>query len=159
MTQIITNTPVIIYCDGACKGNGKQQGGIGGWGFLILDALRKETLLEGWNGQLNTTNNQMELTAAIQALKATSPGTSISVFTDSSYVVNGITSWISGWKRNGWRTKTGPVKNLELWKELDALVSARKTTFHWVKGHSADPFNDRADTLANLGAADAAMCK
>lgn len=112
-------------------------------------------LAEAYGGARGTTNNKMELTAAIETLKRIAGGSTIQIFTDSTYVIKGISEWLPGWKRKGWRTTTGAVKNVELWKELDALYQARKVTMSWVKGHSGHPGNERADVLANMGAADA----
>ncbi|KWU24803.1 hypothetical protein AS149_31800 [Burkholderia cenocepacia] len=138
------------YCDGGCRSNGKENAP-GGWGYVLEDD-NKRLISEGYDGKRGTTNNQMELTAAIELLKQTPEGSFVEVYTDSKYVIDGLTSWIKGWKAKGWKTAKGdPVKNKELWVALDALNAKRKTTFNWVRGHSGHPGNERADTLANLG--------
>ena len=138
---------VVIYTDGACKGNP----GPGGWGvYLRSDGHEKEL----WGGERNTTNNRMELTAVIEALTALTRPCRVSLYLDSEYVRKGITEWIHGWKRKGWVTAARqPVKNAELWQRLDALVhgGSHKIEWHWVKGHAGDPGNERADALANRG--------
>ena len=142
-------TDVTIYTDGACKGNP----GPGGWGAW-LDASGHEREL--WGGQLQTTNNRMELTAVIKALSVLTRACRVAIYTDSEYVRNGITTWIHGWKKRGWRTADGkPVKNVELWQQLETLADAHDVQWHWVKGHAGDPGNERADQLANRGVADA----
>ena len=134
-----------IYTDGACRGNP----GPGGWGALILKD-NEEIKLNG--GQNDTTNNQMELTAVIKALKFFSESTEIEIFTDSKYVMDGITEYIKKWKVNGWKTASKkPVKNTDLWKQLDALNAHHSIRWNWVKGHSGLRENDIADELANLG--------
>lgn len=134
-----------IYTDGACSGNP----GPGGWGvFITHDG--KESDLSG--GERQTTNNRMEMQAAIEAMKAVPAGAQVILHTDSQYLKNGLTQWIHGWKRNGWKTASKkPVKNKELWQELEALCNARSVTWKWVKGHAGDPGNERADLLANQG--------
>jgi len=136
---------VVIYTDGACKGNP----GIGGWGaFLSIDEHVRE--LSG--GELQTTNNRMELRATIEALTALKYPCSVDLYTDSVYVRDGVTKWLDNWKRNGWRTAgKQPVKNQDLWEQLDRVMAQHTITWHWVKGHSGDPGNERADSLANLG--------
>ena len=138
---------VEIYTDGACSGNP----GPGGWGaILIWGDHRKE--LKG--GEPLTTNNRMELMAAIAALEALKTGVEADLYTDSAYVRNGISSWIHGWKRNGWRTADKkPVKNMELWQRLDTALARHKVTWHWIKGHAGHPENERADELAREGMA------
>jgi len=134
-----------IYTDGACAGNP----GPGGWGVLILDGDEE---IELTGGEPQTTNNRMEMTAAIEALRAVRENTPIRLYTDSQYVKNGVTQWIAGWKRNGWRTAAKkPVKNKDLWEILDELATQREIDWRWVKGHSGDPCNDRADELARQG--------
>ena len=134
-----------IYTDGACRGNP----GPGGWGALILKD-NEEIKLNG--GQNVTTNNQMELTAVIKALDFFSESTEIEIFTDSKYVMDGITEYIKKWKVNGWKTASKkPVKNTDLWKQLDALNAHHSIRWNWVKGHSGHRENDIADELANLG--------
>jgi len=136
---------VIIYTDGACKGNP----GPGGWGALLIAGENRREL---YGGETLTTNNRMELTAAIEALRALKRPTRVRLFTDSSYVKQGIETWIHGWKRNGWRTSDKkPVKNADLWQTLDALAASQTVEWRWVKGHSGDPGNDRADALSNAG--------
>ena len=134
-----------IYTDGACRGNP----GPGGWGALILKD-NEEIKLNG--GQNVTTNNQMELTAVIKALNFFSESTEIEIFTDSKYVMDGITDYIKKWKVNGWKTASKkPVKNSDLWKQLDELSAQHSISWNWVKGHSGHRENDIADELANLG--------
>ena len=140
------------FTDGACSGNP----GPGGWGVLLQakngDAVVKERELKG--GEPDTTNNRMELLAAINALEALGRATPITVITDSAYVKNGVTSWIHGWKRNGWRTADRkPVKNADLWQRLDAAQARHQVTWKWVKGHAGHPENERADELARAGMA------
>ncbi len=141
---------LFAYTDGACSGNP----GPGGWGVLLLakdgDAVLKEREL--CDGAALTTNNQMELTAAIEALNALDKPSRITVVTDSSYVKDGITSWIHGWKKRGWKTANKkPVKNEELWRALDNAVGRHQVTWEWVKGHAGHPENERADELARRG--------
>jgi ribonuclease HI len=137
--------PVIIYTDGACRGNP----GVGGWG-VILSYKGKEKELYG--GDKDTTNNRMELMAAIQALEALTKPCSVRLYSDSSYVLKGITEWMPNWKKRGWKTAAKhPVKNVDLWQRLDAAIAQHKIEWRWVKGHSGDKGNDRADALANLG--------
>ena len=138
---------VEIYTDGACKGNP----GPGGWG-VVLRAGNTEKELFG--GELGTTNNRMELMAVIEALSALKRPCAVTLYLDSEYVRKGITEWIHGWKARGWRTASKqPVKNVELWQRLDALVSTggHRIDWRWVRGHSGDPGNERADGLANRG--------
>ena len=136
---------VIIYTDGACKGNP----GPGGWGVLMLSGERRREL---HGGETMTTNNRMELTAAIEALRALKRHCRVRLFTDSSYVKQGIETWIHGWKRNGWRTADKkPVKNADLWQALDQLAAMHSVEWRWVKGHAGDPGNERADELSNIG--------
>ncbi len=141
------------YTDGACSGNP----GPGGWGVLMRatngDEIIKERELSG--GEALTTNNQMELMAAIMALETLERASTITVVTDSAYVKNGVTGWIHGWKRNGWRTSAKkPVKNVELWQRLDAAQAGHTVTWEWVKGHAGHPENERADELARQGIAE-----
>ena len=134
---------ITIYTDGACSGNP----GVGGWGVVIIDDNKNETFLNG--GDNHTTNNKMELTAAIQALKAFEKKRTITLITDSKYVKDGIQSWIQNWKKNGWKTAAKkPVKNKELWIELDELIVRHNITWEWVKGHSGNTHNEKADYLA-----------
>lgn len=136
---------VEIYTDGACKGNP----GPGGWG-AVLRCGDKEKLL--WGGDKDTTNNRMELLAAIEALSALNKSCSVVLTTDSQYVRKGITEWIAGWRKNGWKTAAKkPVKNADLWQRLDDLSAQYKIDWRWVKGHSGHPENELADQLANRG--------
>jgi len=136
---------VIIYTDGACRGNP----GPGGWGVLIEYGESSKQLYGGDN---STTNNKMELTAAIMALKEIKEPCEIILYTDSKYVLQGIEDWIHNWKKRGWRSANKkPVKNIELWKELDELRDEHNIKWNWVKGHSGDPGNETADMLANRG--------
>ena len=139
------NKKVEVYTDGACSGNP----GPGGWGATIR--MNEETFdLNG--GEKNTTNNRMELTAAIKALEYIDKSYEITLFTDSSYVKDGITKWIHNWKKNNWKTASKkPVKNSDLWEELDTLHNDRNVEWKWVKGHDGDPGNERADELARMG--------
>jgi ribonuclease HI len=136
---------VIIYTDGACRGNPGQ----GGWGALIqYEGTEKEV----YGGVTETTNNQMELSAAIQGLKALKEQCNVDLFTDSKYVMDGITKWIHNWKKNNWKTAAKKeVKNKELWQQLDQLIEHHEVQWHWVKGHSGDAGNEMADLLANKG--------
>ncbi len=135
-----------IYTDGACKGNP----GIGGWGALLV---HNEQSIEIFDGELETTNNRMELKAVIKALNhATSMNDDVQIYTDSSYVQKGIKEWIHNWKKNGWRSSNKkPVKNQDLWQKLDTLNSSLNVEWFWVKGHAGHPGNERADFLANEG--------
>ncbi|NGP52444.1 ribonuclease HI [Thioalkalivibrio sp. XN8] len=138
-------TQVEAWTDGACRGNP----GPGGWGVLLRSGEREREL---WGGEAHTTNNRMELLAAIRALEALTRPCTVDLYTDSQYVRGGITEWLAGWKRNGWRTAgKKPVKNQDLWQELDAAAARHEIRWHWVKGHSGHPENDRVDALANLG--------
>jgi ribonuclease HI len=134
---------ITIYTDGACSGNP----GIGGWGAVILENNKEDIFLNGGND--NTTNNQMELTAAIEALRYFEYRQTITLITDSKYVKDGIQSWIQNWKKNGWKTAAKkPVKNKELWIELDQLISRHIISWEWVKGHAGNTHNEKADYLA-----------
>jgi ribonuclease HI len=136
---------VEIYSDGACRGNP----GPGGWGALLRYNKREKEL---WGGEADTTNNRMELMAAIRALEALKRRSHVKLYTDSIYVMKGITSWIHDWKRKGWRTADKkPVKNEDLWRRLDELAARHEIEWHWVKGHAGHPENERADALANKG--------
>jgi len=140
---------VTVYTDGACKGNP----GPGGWGAWLKTG---EHEMELFGGEAMTTNNRMELTAVIEALNSLKRACDITVHTDSQYVRKGITEWIHGWKLRGWKTADKkPVKNTELWQRLDSLRNQHAVEWRWVKGHSGDPGNERADGLANRGAAQA----
>ena len=143
---------LFAYTDGACSGNP----GPGGWGALLVaregGTVIKERELSG--GAPETTNNRMELLAAIHALEALERPSTLTVVTDSAYVKGGITEWMAGWKRNGWKTKTRkPVKNEDLWQRLDAAQARHRVTWEWVKGHAGHPENERADALARAGMA------
>lgn len=143
---------LFAYTDGACSGNP----GPGGWGALLQamdgNTLVKEKELKG--GEANTTNNRMELLAAINALESLDRPSALTVVTDSNYVKNGITGWIFGWKKNGWKNAAKkPVKNVELWQRLDAAQSRHQVTWKWVKGHAGHAENERADELARAGMA------
>ena len=136
---------VDVWTDGACKGNP----GPGGWGaYLRWGDVEKELC----GGERLTTNNRMELTAVIEGLRALTRPVPVTLHVDSQYVMNGVTSWLAGWKRNGWRTADGrPVKNQELWQALDAELARHQVRWVWVRGHAGDPGNERADELANRG--------
>lgn len=143
---------LFAYTDGACSGNP----GPGGWGALLIardgNAVVKERSLQG--GEPDTTNNRMELLAAINALETLDRATQITVVTDSAYVKNGITSWMTNWKRRGWKTADKkPVKNEDLWRRLDEAAARHDVTWEWVKGHAGHPENERADELARAGMA------
>jgi ribonuclease HI len=143
---------LFAYTDGACSGNP----GPGGWGVLMVaregGQVVKERELCGGEG--HTTNNRMELLAAISALDALTKQTALTIITDSAYVKNGVTEWIHGWKRNGWRTAgKDPVKNVDLWQRLDAAQARHTVTWRWIKGHAGHAENERADALARAGMA------
>ena len=143
----MSESAVVIHTDGACSGNP----GPGGWG-AILDYKGKRKELCG--GEAETTNNRMELTAAIMALEALKRPCPVEMWVDSVYVKDGITKWIHGWKRNGWKTADKkPVKNAELWQRLDAALGRHSVSWHWVKGHAGHDENERADELAREGMA------
>ncbi|HHF7343919.1 TPA: ribonuclease HI [Legionella feeleii] len=132
-----------IYTDGACKGNP----GPGGWGALLRYNGREKTL---YGGETLTTNNRMELTAAIKALEALKRPCEVHLYTDSQYLRQGMMEWLGQWKKNGWRnSRKEPVKNVDLWQQLDALAMQHKIRWHWVKGHAGHPENELADALAN----------
>ncbi|WP_323040420.1 ribonuclease HI [Gemmobacter sp.] len=143
---------LFAYTDGACSGNP----GPGGWGVLLIardgDTVLKERELSG--GEADTTNNRMELLAAISALESLSRASALTIVTDSAYVKNGVTGWIHGWKRNGWRTADKkPVKNVDLWQRLDAAQARHQVIWKWIKGHAGHEENERADALARAGMA------
>ena len=139
------NTQVELFTDGACKGNP----GRGGWVALLRYGDAEKEL---FGGEQDTTNNRMELMAVIRGLEALNRSTAVTVTTDSKYVKNGITEWIHNWKRNGWKTAAKkPVKNEDLWRELDDMVAKHQVTWQWVKGHAGHEENERADALANRG--------
>jgi len=148
MTEIITNTHIIIHTDGACSGNP----GPGGWGAVIQGRNGKTKELKG--GEADTTNNRMELMAAIRALEWLKTPRPIQLITDSQYVKNGITQWINKWKQNGWiAADKKPVKNQDLWQRLDVIAEHHEVTWVWVKGHTGNVGNERADALARIGMA------
>jgi ribonuclease HI len=134
-----------IYTDGACRGNP----GPGGWGALLIAGKHRKTL---HGGESETTNNRMELTAAIEALNALKGPRSVRLYTDSKYVMQGITEWMDNWKQRGWKTAAKkPVKNQDLWMALDEAIARHDIEWRWVKGHAGDPGNEEADALANRG--------
>jgi ribonuclease HI len=142
---------VEIFADGACSGNP----GPGGWGAILRMG---ETERELWGGEPLTTNNRMELTAAIRALESLKRPVDATLTTDSQYVVKGIGEWLPGWKRRGWRTADGkPVKNIDLWQRLDAAAGPHRIAWRWVRGHAGHAENERADALARRGIAEAAV--
>jgi ribonuclease HI len=139
---------VVIYTDGACSGNP----GPGGWGAILMSGAHEKEL---WGGEAHTTNNRMEIMAAIQALEALKRPCRVELHTDSQYLRQGITEWLPGWKARGWRTAAkAPVKNEDLWRALDAARARHEVAWRWVKGHSGHPLNERADELARRGIAD-----
>ncbi|MEM7399269.1 MAG: ribonuclease HI [Pseudomonadota bacterium] len=141
----MTRPKVVIHTDGACSGNP----GPGGWGAILESGPHRKELK---GGEEATTNNRMELTAAIEALEALKGPSDVELFTDSNYVRGGITGWIKGWKRNGWRTADKkPVKNVELWQRLEQAEARHQVNWHWVKGHAGHDENERADELAREG--------
>jgi ribonuclease HI len=136
---------VVIYTDGACKGNP----GPGGWGAWLRSGVHEREI---WGGEAQTTNNRMELTAVIESLAALKSASRVTLHLDSEYVRNGITTWIHNWKRRGWRTASNQaVKNVDLWQRLDALTQLHTVDWRWVRGHAGDVGNERADALANRG--------
>jgi ribonuclease HI len=136
---------VVVHTDGACRGNP----GPGGWGAVLHSGGREKEL---WGGDLNTTNNRMELMGAIAALEALNKPCRVELHTDSQYVMKGITQWISGWKARGWKTADkSPVKNVDLWQRLDAARARHTVDWRWIKGHAGHEFNERADELARRG--------
>lgn len=139
---------VILYTDGACRGNP----GPGGWGVVMKSGRHVKEL---YGGEAETTNNRMEMTAAIEGLKALNRACTVAIYTDSQYLRKGVLEWMDGWKRNGWKTSARkPVKNQDLWQSLDQQLERHTIEWHWVKGHSGDPGNERADALANKGTDD-----
>jgi ribonuclease HI len=140
-----TAKTVVIHTDGACKGNP----GPGGWGAILRTGAHEKEI---FGGELQTTNNRMELTAVIRALESLKRHCSVKVYTDSQYVQKGISEWLAQWKRRGWRTAARqPVKNEDLWRELDELAQQHRIEWHWVRGHAGHVENERADVLANRG--------
>ncbi len=143
---------VTIYTDGACRGNP----GPGGWGALLIFG---DTEKEIFGGEAETTNNRMELCACIEALGRLSRRCRVRIFTDSTYVKNGIQSWLWNWKKNNWKTAAKkPVKNRDLWERLDQMAAKHDIEWRWVKGHAGDPGNERADRLANRGIDEIILC-
>ena len=141
------NKTVTLYTDGACKGNP----GKGGWGVLMRYGSHEKEL---FGGEAHTTNNRMELTAIIQGLAALKRPCAVVIYTDSQYVKNGMEQWIHGWKKNGWKTASKqPVKNEDLWQQLDRLAAQHQIQWQWVRGHAGHTENERADALANQGVA------
>jgi ribonuclease HI len=144
MTDPTAKPHVLVYTDGACSGNP----GPGGWGSILMSGGHRKELR---GSEANTTNNRMELSAAIGALEALKRPSIVALHTDSNYLKDGITKWIHGWKRNGWRTADKkPVKNEDLWKRLELALAPHTIEWHWVKGHAGHPENERADELARL---------
>lgn len=136
---------VVLYTDGACRGNP----GPGGWGVLLESGGRSKEI---FGGEQNTTNNKMELRAAIEGLNTLTRSCNVRLYTDSTYVLKGITEWLPNWKKRNWKTAAKkPVKNVELWQELDKAAQRHQIEWRWVKGHSGDPGNEKADELANRG--------
>ena len=136
---------IIIYTDGACKGNP----GPGGWGAVLRSGAHEKHL---HGGAEHTTNNRMEISSVIHALRALKQTSSVELWTDSQYVQKGVTEWLEGWKKRGWKTASkDPVKNADLWQELDALIPDHQISWHWVRGHNGHPGNELADLLANKG--------
>ncbi len=147
MNKAKSEDTVVVYTDGACSGNP----GPGGWGAILTFGKHRKELS---GGEAETTNNRMELLAAISALEVLKRRSKVELHTDSNYLKDGITKWIFGWKRNGWKTADKkPVKNVELWQRLDAAKAAHDVSWHWVKGHAGHAENERADELAREGMA------
>lgn len=141
MSTLNPEPDVIAYTDGACSGNP----GPGGWGVILLYGSKRKELS---GGERSTTNNRMELMAAIEALSALKRPVTIEIRTDSNYVVRGMTEWIAGWKRRGWRRQAGELENRDLWESLDALAKSHNVRWSWIRGHSGETFNEEADRLA-----------
>lgn len=148
MTERVTVDTVEIFTDGACSGNP----GPGGWGVVMRWRGREKEL---YGGEPETTNNRMELMAAIRGIESLKRGSRVAVYTDSKYVRDGITKWIDTWKTNGWKASSKkPVKNVDLWRRLDEALADHRIDWHWIKGHAGHPENERADALARRGIAD-----
>ena len=145
MTEVNLTPAIEIYTDGACRGNP----GPGGWGALLISGKHQKTM---HGGTPETTNNRMELTAAIEALNALKGRSNVILYTDSKYVMDGINDWMPNWKKRGWKTAAKkPVKNKDLWQALDEAIQGHGIDWRWVKGHNGNPGNEKADELANLG--------
>jgi ribonuclease HI len=145
LTEVNLTRATEIYTDGACRGNP----GPGGWGALLISGKHQKTM---HGGEPDTTNNRMELTAAIEALNALKGHSSVILYTDSKYVMDGIKDWMPNWKKRGWKTTAKkPVKNKDLWQALDEATQRHEIDWRWVKGHAGNPGNEKADELANLG--------
>ncbi len=145
MSEEVDEQEVQVWTDGACRGNP----GPGGWGAVLRFRGHEKQL---WGGEAHTTNNRMELTAAVEALNALSRSCQVALTTDSEYVKKGITEWVHGWKKRGWKTADRkPVKNADLWQLLDAAAARHEVSWHWVRGHTGHPENELADQLANRG--------
>ena len=142
MNKSHDNQKVTIYTDGGCSPNP----GAGGWGAVLICGERIKELS---GNEPDTTNNRMELTAAVKSLEALKRPCKVTVYTDSQYLKNGITTWLPGWRRNGWRRKGGALKNVDLWKHLDELTAIHRVEWHWVRGHSGDALNERCDQLVH----------
>ncbi len=141
MRSPVKNEKVIVYTDGSCEPNP----GPGGWAAIILDDGR-ETILQGSAG--DSTNNRMEMTAALEALRKIDPHKAVVIYTDSQYLKNGVESWLDEWKARNWKRKGGPLLNVDLWKDISVEIDRRKITWKWVRGHVGNPYNERADRLA-----------
>jgi ribonuclease HI len=140
---------ITIYTDGACSGNP----GPGGWGAILTSGKHEKEI---YGGEKDTTNNRMEMMAAIRALQSIKKPSEVDIYTDSAYLKDGVTKWLFNWKKNGWKTANKkPVKNMDLWQELDIALATHKIKWHWVKGHSGNVGNERADVLAVKGATEA----
>lgn len=136
---------IVMYTDGACSGNP----GPGGWGAVLMSGKHRKEL---YGGERDTTNNRMEMMAVIRGVEALKRGCSVDIYTDSTYVMKGITEWLDGWKKRGWRTASKqPVKNVDLWQRLEKALDRHEVNWHWVRGHTGVPENERADELARRG--------
>ncbi|WP_037585734.1 ribonuclease HI [Stenoxybacter acetivorans] len=150
MNKDLSEKTVLLYSDGACKGNP----GVGGWGVVLRYGSHEKQL---FGGEADTTNNRMELTAVIKGLQALKRRAAVDIFTDSQYVKKGMTEWLANWQKNGWKnSKKEPVKNADLWQVLAEETAKHEVCWHWVRGHAGHEGNELADTLANQGAAQAA---
>ena len=136
---------VIVYTDGGCRGNP----GLGGWAFVLINATSRDCL-ERCGGERETTNNRMEITAAVEALEALrKPGLAVLIHSDSKYLIQAASEWMPGWKARGWKRKDGELLNVDLWQRLDPLLARHRVSWQWVKGHSGNPGNERVDALGN----------